>query len=93
MSALLSSSFSFSEPVLLFPRAVLHEDRIELVGWQWRGRYRLRIPLGAVLRADVTPTGRLVLWLQTGEALRLRVPDALAWQQAIEPRTSPYLLP
>ena len=85
----LSGPFSFSEPALLFPRAELHEDRIDLAGWGWRGRYRLRVPLASVLRADVTPTGRLVLWLRSGEALRLRVPDAPAWQRAIAHGTPP----
>jgi hypothetical protein len=79
-----SGCFSFREPLFLFPRMTLHRDRLELAGWSWRGRYRRQIAVARILQVDVTSTGRLLLWLSSGETLRLRVRNADAWKQAID---------
>lgn len=76
--------FSFREPLLFFPRLRLRADHIELLGWSLWGRYRRSIALGGLLRTDATRAGRLLLWLDNGETLRLRVDDAPAWKKAID---------
>lgn len=82
--AVRASRFSFKEPTLLCPRVRLFPDDLVLEGWQWRGRYHRQIALSRILQIDVTSTGRLLLWLTTGETIRLRVDEAEAWKQAIE---------
>ena len=82
--ALRTSRFSFREPALLFPRVRLFPGRLVLDGWHWRGRFRRQITLAHILQVDVTSTGRLILWLTSGETIRLRLDDAGAWKQAIE---------
>lgn len=82
----LSDSFSFAHPTLLWARARLYEDRLELTGWRLTGRYRRRIPLRRILQADVTDENRLLLWMADGQMLRLRIDRAERWQQAIARR-------
>lgn len=82
--ALRTSRFSFREPALLFPRMRLYPGLLVLDGWQWHGRFRRQIPLGHILQVDVTSAGRLIFWLSSGETIRLRLDDALAWKKAIE---------
>lgn len=94
--AVRTSPFSFKEPTLLFPRVRLYEDHLVLDGWHWRGRYCRRLALGRILQVDITSTGRLLIWLTTGETIRLRLDEAEAWKQAIEnyrtrPPTSPFV--
>lgn len=76
--------FSFKEPTLLRPRIRLFTDALVLEGWQWRGRFCRRVPLADVLQVDVTSNGRLLIWMRSGEAIRLRLSEAWAWKQAIE---------
>lgn len=82
---LLESRFRFESPALLMPRVRLYDDRVDLSGWRLFGRFRRRVELSRVLRAD-SDGRRLVLWLDTGEVLRLRVPEARRWKAAIEAR-------
>lgn len=82
---LLESAFRFEAPALLVPRVRLYESYVELTGWRLFGRYRRRVPLGRLLHADAGAR-RLVLWLDSGEALRLQVPEAQQWKEAIEAR-------
>ena len=82
--ALRTSRFSFREPLLLFPRVRLYRDHLTLEGWTWRARFRRRIQRRDILQADVTSTGRLILWLHHGETIRLRVDDAAAWKTALD---------
>jgi len=82
--AVRTGRFSFKEPTLLRPRVRLFPDALVLEGWHWRGRFRRRFPLRNILQVDVTSTGRLLIWTRSGETLRLRLTEALAWKQAIE---------
>ena len=75
---------TFSIPGLLFPRARLFADRLELTGWHGRGRYRRVIPVGRILQVDVPAADRLVLWLFNGETVRLQLRRARQWKAAIE---------
>lgn len=84
--ALLASSFSFARPTLLWARARLYEERLELTGWCLTGRYRRRILLHRILQADVPDENCLLLWMADGRTLRLRVDDAEQWQEAIARR-------
>lgn len=83
---LLSESFSFDRPSLLWARVRLYEDRLELTGWRLTGRYRQRILLRRILQADVPDENCLLLWMADGRTLRLRVDDAEQWQEAIARR-------
>ncbi len=80
-----ASHFSFREPALLFSRVRLFPGYLLLEGWHWRGHYRQQVALEDILQVDVTSTGRLLIWLTTGETLRLRLDDAIAWRRAIKP--------
>ena len=82
--ALRTSRFSFRDPLLLCARARLYPDWLDLTGWYWRGRYHRRVPLNHLLQVDVTGSGHLLLWLASGEAIRLRLADAAAWKEAID---------
>lgn len=87
--ALLSSSFTFRNPALFYARAQLYADRLELSGWSLRGRYRRCIAAEQVLQVDVLSDDGLLLWLSTGETLRLRIREASRWKATIE--TQVYL--
>ena len=80
----LSGRFRFRNPALLWARVRLYPDRLELSGWQMRGRYFRRILLQQVLQSDATTADSLLLWLSDGETVRLRVKEALRWKRAIE---------
>jgi hypothetical protein len=79
----LSGSFRFHNPGLLWARVRLYKDRLELSGWQMQGRYVRQIPLQQVLQADALNAESLLLWLSNGETVRLRVEEALEWKRAI----------
>lgn len=81
---LLSNSFAFYTPVLFFARARLYADRLELTGWSLRGRYRHTLAIDQVLQVDMLDKRGLLLWLSTGETLRLRIREAARWKAAIE---------
>ncbi|HMB92905.1 MAG TPA: hypothetical protein VKP65_18795 [Rhodothermales bacterium] len=76
--------FSFSNPPLLFARARLFTDRLELTGWQLQGRYRRDLSIRHILQIDALADDRLVLWLASGETVRLRIRQARQWKTAIE---------
>lgn len=82
--AFLTDRFVFQSPSLAFARARLHADRIELSGWLLGGRYLCRIPLERVLQVDAANDRSLVIWLSTGETLRIRIRRALRWKREIE---------
>jgi hypothetical protein len=79
----LSGRFRFQNPSLLCARVRLCKDRLELSGWQLHGRYIRRIPLQHILQADVLKADSLLLWLSSGETVRLRMHEALKWKRAI----------
>ncbi len=76
--------FSFSTPWLLFARARLFADRLELTGWHRQGRYRRDILVARILQVDALENDRLMLWLFSGETVRLRIRRARQWKEAIE---------
>jgi hypothetical protein len=77
--ALRTDRFSFSNPPLLFARARLFADRLELTGWHlWRG-YRRNIRIQHILQADA-----LELWLANGETVRIRIRQFRLGKEAIE---------
>ena len=80
--------FSFSTPWLLFARARLFADRLELTGWHLQGHYRRAISVTHILQVDVLENDRLVLWLFNGETVRLRIPRARQWKETIEKQQS-----
>ncbi len=80
--------FSFSTPWLLFARARLFADRLELTGWHRQGRYRRDILVARILQVDALENDRLVLWLFNGETVRLRLRRARQWKEAIEKQQS-----
>ncbi|GAB5519635.1 MAG: hypothetical protein RhofKO_18860 [Rhodothermales bacterium] len=81
---LLSSTFAYEPPLLLWGRAHLFETHVELRGWHLRGRYRKRIPLADVLSAEVRGADTLLLWQRSGQVTRLQVQNASQWQRSIE---------
>ena len=81
---LLANRFAFRNPTLFFARARLHTDRIVLSGWHLQGRYRRMISLNCILQADVLDDEGLLLWLASGETIRLRIDRPHLWKKAIE---------
>ena len=80
--------FSFSTPWLLFARARLFADRLELTGWHLQGHYRRDILVARILQVDVLENDSLVLWLFSGETVRIRIRGARQWKEAIEKQQS-----
>ncbi len=80
--------FSFSTPWLLFARARLFADRLELTGWHMQGHYRRDILIAHILQVDALENDRLMLWLFSGETVRLRIRRARQWKEAIEQQQS-----
>lgn len=86
---LLSNRFSMLGRSLLFPRARLFEDRIELGGWHWQGRFSRTIALADVRDVEWwtgAPDCNLEVRLASGERLGLWLPDAAHWKFAIAER-------
>ncbi len=79
-----SSRFSFGNPPLLFARARLFSDRLELTGWHLRGRYRRQLLIRHMLQVDVLGKEGLLLWLASGETVRIRLQRAPEWKAAID---------
>jgi hypothetical protein len=70
-----------------FAKACLHADRVEIVGWTWRGRFKRTILLEHVAQVAWQvvrlPLASLVLHLQTGEVVGLRTREAAKWRHFI----------
>lgn len=82
-NALLVDRFAFEYPALLCSRVRLFDDGIVLTGWSWKGRYRRRLPLRHVLQIDIVDRRGILLWLASGETIRLRVRKARRWKEAV----------
>jgi len=80
--------FSFINPPLLFARARLFADRLELSGWHLHGRYRRALLIRHILQVDALENDRLVLWLSSGETVRIRIRRARQWKAALEKQQS-----
>ena len=77
------NAFRFARPALLWGRALLYEDRIELRGWNLSGRYRRVIDLRDIEHVDVLTSDAVGLWCSGGETLRLRLEDAAEWKRCL----------
>lgn len=88
-AAPLTGRFGFRNPSLLFPRARLGAAGLLLTGWHWRGRYRRFFPADSILQADVLDEDGLLLWLASGETIRLHIHQARVWKRAIEAKQTP----
>lgn len=82
--ALRQSRFTFGSPALLFAKIRLYEGHVDLSGWQLNGRYHRRIGLRQILHIDVLREETMVLWLTSGEALRLQIKQAVLWKAEME---------
>lgn len=72
--------------MLLYARARLASDHLELSGWHWRGRYKRRIPLERVVHVDVKGDEGLILWLVDGEVVRLEIEQSHLWRDRLAER-------
>jgi len=82
-----SNPFRLLGRQLFFTCARLYGDRLELTGWEWKGRYKRVLPLEAI--EDVHWwTGlsdcNLEIRLQDGESLGLWMRGAGQWKYALE---------
>lgn len=82
--ALLTGWFNFATPALLFARLRLYQDRIELWGLHLRGYYRRALEMRQILQVDIDTDSVLVIWLVTGETIRLRVNRPSQWKNTID---------
>jgi len=86
--ALLSSRFRFTDRALFFPKARLYRDHITFSGLQWKGRYRLTVPLAQVTRVEWQTTElratNFAIHLHNGETLWMWLKGAGRWKFKIE---------
>ena len=83
----LANRFRYPNRSLLFGRARLFGDRIELSGWGLHGRHRQCIPLGLISTLDYHPLeddANLTLYLATGDAVPLHIDEAHRWRETFE---------
>jgi hypothetical protein len=78
-----TASFTLEDRWLLWARACLYADRLELTGWYLWGRYERRIPLRVIERVEA-PNGCLVLHLQEGRTVTFAIDRAARWKTSIE---------
>ena len=90
--SVLSGRFSFEQPAMMRPRARLYVDRLELSGLTLRGRFKRIIPVESILHVDADGDSRLILWVSSGPAIRLRLPKAPTWKRTID-RLRPSYVP
>ncbi len=87
---LVSSRFRYPGQWLLFPKARLFLDRLELSGWRLQKKHRHEIPLDQVTRADWhmddDTAYDVVLHLASGETVCLSLPHADEWKRSLEAR-------
>lgn len=77
-----SSSFTLKNRRLLWARARLYVDRLELTGWSLSGRYHRCIPLSSVDEIERAET-HLVLHLIDGSSHQLGIEALEEWATAI----------
>jgi hypothetical protein len=85
---LLSSGFQYSNRRLLFSKARLFMDRIELSGWDFVEKHRQEIPLDTLCRVewgtDEADAPDLILHLKGGDSVALSLHDAERWRQSLQ---------
>lgn len=86
---LAASSFRFPERHLLFSKARLFPDRIELSGWDSNGTHRQTIPLEQVREVkwgEDPSNGRAEFHLHDGSRVALVLRDKDLWRQLLSER-------
>jgi hypothetical protein len=79
----LSTRFSFRDPMLFRARATLSGNELLLTGWHFGGRYSRLIPTDQIVHVDANGPRGLVIWLIDGEVVRLKVDQADTWKRAL----------
>ena len=86
----LSTSYRDPYKLILFPRATLYADIIELTGYTATGPFMKRVNLRYVewveWKHGSKHEANLILWFSTGDTFRLRVASAGLWKYEIEAR-------
>ena len=77
-----SASFTLEDRWLLWSRARLYTDRMELTGWGLGGRYHRSISLGRIGAVELIEDG-LILHLTDGSALRIGIDTPREWADAL----------
>ncbi|NBC17233.1 MAG: hypothetical protein GVY18_07945 [Bacteroidetes bacterium] len=87
---LLSSGFQYTNRRLLFSKARLFPDRIELSGWDFVEKHRQEIPLDTLCRVewhtDEADAPDLILHLKDGDSVSLSLHDADRWRESLQQR-------
>ena len=84
---LLKTGFRYGDRPALFARARLYPDRIELTDWSPRGQASRMIELSNVERVEWSGSGEegeVVLVLNEGERVPLRLKNAPRWRQILD---------
>ncbi len=88
MTLVRTSRFQLPDRKLLFARARLYEDRLELSGFGLRGRYRRTLRLDEVCSVEwwsgAGKEPNLALQLHDGRSLAVWVPGPGLWKFAVE---------
>jgi hypothetical protein len=77
-----TAPFTLEDRWLLWSRARLYADQVELVGWSPTGRYHRVVPLESIEEAEATG-GALVLELTEEDAIRIGIDAPEQWAAAI----------
>ena len=77
-----TAAFGLEDRWLLWSRARLYADRMELTGWGLGGRYHRSISLGRIGAVEPIEDG-LILHLTDGSALRIEIDTPREWADAL----------
>ena len=77
-----TAAFGLEARWLLWSRARLYADRMELTGWGLGGRYHRSISLGRIGAVEPIEDG-LILHLTDGSALRIEIDTPREWADAL----------
>ena len=77
-----TAAFGLEDRWLLWSRARLYADRMELTGWGLGGRYHRSISLGRIGAVELIEDG-LILHLTDGSALRVEIDTPREWADAL----------
>lgn len=87
---LLTSSFQYPPRRLLFGRARLYLDRIELTGWHVGEKYHQSIPLNEVCRIEwhleAADGPNVIFHMEDGSSFPLILKQAALWKHTLEER-------
>ena len=77
-----TAAFGLEDRWLLWSRARLYTDRMELTGWGLGGRYHRSISLGRIGAVEPIEDG-LILHLTDGSTLRIEMDSPREWADAL----------